>query len=300
MLIIGDVQNCLSQWKWASYFVLLISVLLVLLPQAHAAELTVRFLDGRAIDSMLEGEIQPGDYDSFVAKIQNGGLGTTLWLNSPGGNVYEALKIGRLVRALRMDTHAPDRAGGKTFCLTHPKGAGLDKCNCASACFLIFVAGINRNGNHLGIHRVFNNPDQLRLMSPDDAAITTGKATNVVSAYLIEMGVPTHFIERLMVIPSNKIEWVSPEDISHYFSGYIPQYSEWVAAKCKSNQSLYEEAIPIIQKQKRQRLTAVEEERLSRISGEVEENAICAVSAAKEIRRDAEAKVITKLQSQKQ
>ena len=136
-------------------------------------------------------------------------------------------------------------------------------------------------------------------MSPDDAAATTEKATNLVSVYLIEMGVPTHFVERLMAISSNKIEWVSPEDISRYFSGYIPQYSEWVDAKCKSNLPLIEEATPLIEKQKRQRLTAIEEQRLSRIYGEVEANANCAVNAAREIRRDAEAKVITKLQSQR-
>lgn len=270
-----------------------------LLPQVQAAELNVRFLDGRIIDSYLEGEIRPGDYDRFVTQIQNGGLGTELWLNSPGGDVFEAMKIGRLVRDLRMDTHAPDRAGSKTFCLTHPKGADLDKCNCASACFLIFVAGVNREGNLLGIHRVFPSHDRLRYMTPDDAAVVSEKATNVVSAYLAEMSVPTHFIERLMVIPSNKIEWVSAEDIDRYFYGYIPQYSEWVAAKCKSNLPLIEEATPLIEKKKTQRLSANEEQRLSKIYGEVEANASCHGNAAREIRRDTEAKVVAKLKSLK-
>jgi len=300
VLTIADRQHRWSRWEFTRRFVPLIACMLIALPQVHAAELNARLLDDRVIDSSLEGEIQPGDYDRFITKIRNGGLGTTLWLNSPGGDVHEAMKIGRLVRALRMDTQAPERAGDKTFCLTHPKGTGLDRCNCASACFLIFVAGIKRDGNHLGVHRVFPSHDRLRLMSPDDAAATTGKATNVVSAYLVEMGVPTHFAERLMAIPSNKMEWVSQEDISRYFSGYIPQYSEWVAAKCKSNLPLIDEATPLIQKQKRQRLTTIEEQRLSRIYEEVEANANCAVKAAGEIRRDAEARVITKLQSQRQ
>lgn len=291
--------NLLSRtlrWKWAGYFFLLASFTLSLLTQAGAAELNVRLHDGRVIDSTLEGEIQPGDYDRFVTKILNGGLGTELWLNSPRGDVFEAMMIGRLVRDLRMDTHAPDRAGNTAFCLAHPRGTDLDKCSCASACFLIFVAGINRKGTHLAVHRAFPIHDRLRFMTPDDAAVVSGKATNTVSAYLAEMGVPTHIIERFMVIPSNKIEWVSAEDISRYFSGYIPQFSEWVVAKCPKNPA-FDETLPLRIKKETQSLTANEERRLSELDNEFIAYVDCIVNADREIRKGAEAKVIAKLRS---
>jgi len=183
---------------------------------AHAAELKVRIVDGRIIDSILEGEIRPGDYDRLVQQIHKGGLSDILWLNSPGGDAFEAMKIGRLIRELRMTTHAPDRAGNKTFCLTYPKGADLHQCNCASACFLIFVAGVNRTGNHLGVHRVFPRHERLKSISPDEAAALQRVATREVSNYLKEMGVPTHFIERLVATPSDQIEWVKAGDIERH------------------------------------------------------------------------------------
>lgn len=302
MPISVTLLSVLSQslrWKWVRCFSLLASFTLSLLPHAGAAEFNTRLFNGRIIDSTLEGEIQPGDYDRFVTQILNGGLGTELWLNSPGGDVFEAMKIGRLVRELRLDTHAPDRVGNTAFCSAHPQGTDLNKCSCASACFLIFVAGVNRHGSHLGIHRVFPSHDSLKFMTPDEAAVVSGKATNAVSAYLAEMGVPIHFIQRLMVIPSNKIEWVSEEDISRYFSGYIPQLSEWVAAKCPKNPALWDELRPLIIKNKTQSLTANEERRLSELSNAIIAEADCRVTASREIRSDAEAKVATKLKSLK-
>jgi hypothetical protein len=160
---------------------------------------------------------------------------------------------------------------------------------------LIFVAGVNRHGNHLGIHRVFPSHDNLRFMAPDEAAVMSGKATNAVSAYLAEMGVPIHFIERFRVIPSNKIEWVSAEDVSRYFSGYIPQFSEWVAAKCPENPALWDESRPLRIKKKMQSLTANEERRLSELDNAIIAEADCRVNASREIRKDAVAKVVKKL-----
>jgi hypothetical protein len=259
---------------------------------AHAAELKVRTIDGRIIDSILEGEIRPGDYDRFVQQIHKGGLGDTLWLNSPGGDAFEAMKIGSLIRELRMTTHAPDGAGNKTFCLTYPKGADLHQCNCASACFLIFVAGTNREGTHLGVHRVFPRHERLKSMSPDEAAALQRVATREVSNYLKEMGVPTHFIERLVATPSDQIEWVKAGDIERYFSGFIPEYSEWMAAKCKDNSALFDEAQPLLKKKKMKSLSASEDRRLVEIINAVEANVDCRASARREIRKDAEAAVI--------
>jgi hypothetical protein len=60
---------------------------------------------------ILEGKIVSGDYNKlrdFLGKKSNfekisGGV----FLASPGGSIVEALKIGRLIRALRLSTDAP-------------------------------------------------------------------------------------------------------------------------------------------------------------------------------------------------
>lgn len=263
---------------------------------AVAAELQVSVLNnGRVLLSTLEGEIKPGDYDRVVTQVLNGGLGIKLWLNSPGGDAIEAMRIGRLIRDLRMQTEVPNRAGNKAWCLAHPKGASLTDCNCSSAYFLIFAAGIHRSGNHVGVHRVFVNHAQLRSMKPEEAAELTGKVTRAVSAYLSEMGVPAHLIERMKAIPSNEIEWLSQADIDRYFSEYVAQYAEWIAAKCKRDPGL-SDAMDILHK-KKQPLSAQEKKRLDELYDAFEAEVACRVSAEREIRTGAEASVISRLKS---
>jgi hypothetical protein len=270
-----------------------------LLPVSYAvaADLKVDVVNGRIIESRLEGEIKPGDYDRVVAQLLNGGLGDTLRLNSPGGDVVEAMRIGRLIRDLRMRTEVPGRTGNTAFCLAHPKGASLTDCNCSSACFLIFTAGIRRFGNHVGVHRVFVNHEYLREMKPVEAAELTGKVTQAVSAYLSEMGVPAHLIERIRAIPSNEIEWLSQDDIDRYFSGFIPQYAEWVAAKCKREPGLWDENVRLLKKEKRQALTTQEKKRLAEVHNTIDAEDDCLISAWREIRSGAETSVIARLKS---
>lgn len=272
-----------------------------LLPVSYAvaADLKVDVVNGRIIESRLEGEIKPGDYDRVVAQLLNGGLGDTLTLNSPGGDVVEAMRIGRLIRDLRMRTEVPGRAGNKAFCLAHPKGASLTDCNCSSACFLIFAAGIRRSGNHVGVHRVFVNHEYLRAMKSDEAVELSGKVTNAVSGYMSEMGVPIHLIERIKVIPSSEIEWLSQGDIDRYFSGYIPQYAEWVAAKCKQGAGLWDENVRLLKKEKKLALTAQEKKRLAEVQNAITAEDDCRYSAWMEIRSGAETSVIARLKSAK-
>ena len=60
---------------------------------------------------VLEGQIEPGDYISLRNFLRNqsnfekitGGV----FLASPGGHLNEALKIGYLIRELRLTTNAP-------------------------------------------------------------------------------------------------------------------------------------------------------------------------------------------------
>jgi len=85
-----------------------------------AAEITI----GRTV--ILEGQIESGDYDKLrdflVAKRAYGDLSDpacfgdyldgcpeSIYLASPGGNVAEAMKIGRLIRTLGWVTTVPTR-----------------------------------------------------------------------------------------------------------------------------------------------------------------------------------------------
>jgi hypothetical protein len=57
---------------------------------------------------LLNGQIVKGDYEKVVAFLRaNHPFGETFHLISPGGDVHEALKIGRLFRRYLISTYAP-------------------------------------------------------------------------------------------------------------------------------------------------------------------------------------------------
>src|SRR5947209_863697 len=64
---------------------------------------------GRVI---LEGKIETGDFDklrSFVFEGERGVGLFAIYLASPGGDLAEAMKIGRLVRGLKWATEVPSK-----------------------------------------------------------------------------------------------------------------------------------------------------------------------------------------------
>jgi hypothetical protein len=60
---------------------------------------------------ILEGKLERGDYDKLLRLIDEDcrdySCTDGIYLASPGGDLIEAMKIGRLVRKLRLETHVP-------------------------------------------------------------------------------------------------------------------------------------------------------------------------------------------------
>jgi hypothetical protein len=181
---------------------------------------------------IIDGEIKSGDYDKFqeLVKNGNGDIGT-VWLRSPGGDAIEAMKIGRLIRTLKMATSAPIGTSNKSYCMLH-KPVNTKNCTCASSCFLVFVAGIYRDGEVLGIHRIYQNHQQLKQMTSEVAAESAIKIKKLVGEYLKEMGVPSAFLDRIMAISSKEIEFLELNEIKKYFNDFLPEVQEWMLANC--------------------------------------------------------------------
>ena len=115
---------------------------------ASAAE--IKISDHPLYSIILEGTIVPGDYDKLrklidencPSKSWSTSCPSEIYLASPGGSVTEAIKIGRLVRTLRLGTQVPEDAPTDlrqkiigALKLQDPKVNYL----CTSACF--FIAG---------------------------------------------------------------------------------------------------------------------------------------------------------------
>jgi len=204
--------------------------------------------DGRVQGTIIEGEIREGDYNVFVETVKSLGANyRTVFLRSPGGSAVEAMKIGRLIRKLKMETNVPWR--GRLGCIWQ-KPAIPSNCTCASACFLIHIAGIERTGDTVGVHRIYVDHQVLKRASAAEAAKATSDIRAMLSTYFGEMGLPAVYTDRVLAIPSNKMEFLEEREIKQHFSGFIPEYQEWITAKCGDPVQLHEQESLIIGKSK--------------------------------------------------
>jgi hypothetical protein len=214
---------------------------------ASAAE--IRISDHPAYSIILEGTVVPGDYDKLrqlidencPSKSWNTSCPREIYLASPGGNVTEAIKIGRLVRTLRLGTQVPQDATADlrqamlgALKLQDPKANYL----CASACFFIAVAGIEREPTLeiekpiLGMHRPFMTDADLKTLSANQVIASASQVRIVVEAYLKEMGVPLKYADIMFSIPKDQIRWITIAEYQSDFAGVAPELKDWLSARC--------------------------------------------------------------------
>jgi hypothetical protein len=197
--------------------------------------------EGRLGEAVLEGTITSGDYDkvlSFVEARWNA-IGS-IYLASPGGSVTEAIKIGRLVRTLKLETIAPARtinaARVKEHKLTDPDANFM----CASACFLAYIAGVKRGtedpfnlyGPILGIHRPYLTGSELKNLSGDQAMASANQLRAMVESYLKEMNVPSKYADLMFSVPKDDVRWIDNADYEGDLEGFIPELKDWIDARC--------------------------------------------------------------------
>jgi hypothetical protein len=188
---------------------------------AHSAEITRSPTghDGRA-DIVLDGPIYEGDAAEFravVDSILDDGMRIHIaHLNSPGGSVTEAFKIGDTIRLLKLDTAAPTKL--------------IWKASCDSACFLIWAAGTGRYGDDLGIHRPIYNPADFARFTPQKASVEYRTPARRVERKLTEWGVPDAVVTQMMGVSSLEINELDEATITELRDD--PAFSEPVIARC--------------------------------------------------------------------
>lgn len=203
--------------------------------QANAATLTfVSFSDRVPIlDAVLEGEIVAGDFENLKSKLKEHGPDVRrLFLFSPGGNALEAMKIGEMIRSLQIRTVGPrpdfDDDPPRPSCpIRQPKSAA--NCVCYSSCFLIWIAGVDREESLLGVHRPSFDRKTYAAMSPDAAEKAYTTVIVAMQAYLGRFSVPEDLKEQMVSTASRNIHaFVSPSEMT----GMIPAYDELLDARC--------------------------------------------------------------------
>jgi hypothetical protein len=184
----------------------------------------------------LNGQISKGDYQKVVALLRAyQPLMAKFVLISPGGDVDEALKIGRLFRKYLILTEAPLRFsdGDTKVQMGFGKQCRGQNCGtCASACALIWFGGVDRGGT-VGLHRPRIEDPEFKGLSPADASIVYRRVLARIAAYLDEMEVPKPIIESMIATGSGDIRWVDSFDDQ---LDRPPSIAEWVAASCGSGE----------------------------------------------------------------
>ena len=192
---------------------------------------------------ILEGKIERGDYikvRDFLGDATNFNKMTgEVFVASQGGNVFEALEIGYLIRRLRLSTDAPsqppptERSSGSEIIhpneLTNPRNY-----LCTSACFLIFVAGIYREfiwAGRLGLH----HPRlEYKPVGATENALSMAdeEVRNKLKSYLEEMNVPDKYLTLMYSTAPNQTRLITQAEFNADVKGYVPELRDLLQAKC--------------------------------------------------------------------
>jgi hypothetical protein len=190
-------------------------------PSSHPSMTSIDKANQRII---LRGEIVRGDYEKLINVVKkNGNIPENIFLSSRGGDVIEAMKIGRFAGRALLATGVirdeNDCQGG---------------CYCYSACMFIHLACAGRKPDlrvSYGIHRPHFDKSYFSGLSAGEAELKYKEMEKSVRIYLEEMNVPQLFIEKIFSIPSDRLEALDAEQLIA-ISGNSPAYQEWLLAKC--------------------------------------------------------------------
>jgi hypothetical protein len=207
-----------------------------LLAGAFARSAELYYLDRDAFNNeyvgpvgplVLSGEITPGDYDRLLAKIAEDDKRflsqNKLILASNEGNAAEAMKIGRLVKALYTQVVVAPLTG-----------------RCAGACFLIYVAAVERGTdgeNLLGMTRPGLAESEWVARPTTEAALLEDSMQAPVRAFLLENDVPADLVEQVFQRPSTDVYWLSDNDETALGSK-SPAFAKFLEKNCQWTQGL--------------------------------------------------------------
>jgi len=133
-----------------------------------------------------------------------------VWFNSEGGDVDEAMKIGRFLRESLADVGVSEQ--------------------CSSACYLAIVGSVKITAPFakIGIHRVFFDSETLKQTDVKDYESYYNELKKGIRQYCYDMDVPTPIVEKMFSISSREIYYLSGnEQVQKH-----PAYEEWINSKC--------------------------------------------------------------------
>ena len=238
---------------------------------------------------VIHGEIRQGDYDKFVDilrqldslpdEVPELARIPSVLLSSPGGDVVEAMRIGHVIRTLSSGVEVPSTVLFREWDLERgvfeeprfeitleglARKQSLELENtCFSACFFLYIAGVQRTISNtfihpddwtrarhmdpgmikelnqenaskmspIGIHRPFFEKKYFGLLDSESARKEYQAMEEDTRKYLKEMGLGDKWIARMFSVSSNEILRLSYGDLWEIGLD-DPSWEEWKIAAC--------------------------------------------------------------------
>lgn len=185
---------------------------------AHALEYSVGNTGGNCSDCVwvaAEGDIEEGDTAKLEVFLQRRGWQRPylVRINSPGGNVAEALELGQYLRIQRSRVIVSStqsefyESAGKEL-QSHDGGV------CASACVFVLMGGVNREidtDSIVGVHQFA--PLQDRMESSAAAISSTQTTVAMLQAYAVQMDIDPMVLTLAAATPPEEMLWLEPRDM---------------------------------------------------------------------------------------
>lgn len=221
--LVKNYSNIKSRWCIAVFFLI---YSLFAHNSSFAMEFAYESFEGTKVDGTagvgnylhMRGEIVPGDYKKFLNLVIAEPfkyLESRIFLDSPGGNVSESIKIAMLIK--------------RTFVPVF-----VTRGKCASSCFLIFASAATRDAsrNAVGIHRPYLSHSLMKKLAPSEAEKEQNKAIQMARDYLLELQLPMSIIDMMVRRSSTDIYWLTRDDLDNLLGNTAPWYEEFLTAKC--------------------------------------------------------------------
>ncbi|WP_338415714.1 hypothetical protein [uncultured Sphaerotilus sp.] len=138
-------------------------------------------------------------------------------LQSPGGEVMEAMRLGEILRRNAVEVWV------------------LPGSACNSACVFVLSGGTSRVvslGAKIGIHRPYFIPEEFARLSYGQSQNSYRKLADLARIYLRDMGIDDLLFTEMMRVESRKMNYISQEFVEAVgLDGNDPAYQEWQRAR---------------------------------------------------------------------
>ncbi|HSC83837.1 MAG TPA: hypothetical protein VLC30_09505 [Pseudomonas sp.] len=152
---------------------------------------------GQILAVKVSEQIAPGDYEALLKGLrQNPGkfAKKIVVLDSIGGSIQEAIRMGRLLRETGFDVLVPSNSV------------------CQGTCVYLLAAGRDKTVHgYVGLHRPYYPDGDSAL-----AAQASSAARYSPTAYLRDMNIPASLAEEMSRIDPQHMRVLSPQELARY------------------------------------------------------------------------------------